>query len=143
MTAATAKKTTHGRHKTTHVVHGKAGRRRAAHRPAPGPSDPPKPANANYVPINRDPRHGAEFEYQWSPGACFNPQCTQRHIAIRSPPNWASLPVPAPPKRRCKPWPPRICCEKRRAFWTLLPKYCQRLVRPTSGRFAAPASPAC
>lgn len=93
----TPKKTTHGKHKTTHVVHGKAGRRKVAHRPAPKPADPPKPANAQYITLDKDPKYGAEFRYTWVAGACFNATCTQRHIAIRSPANWSGTYIVAAP----------------------------------------------
>ena len=84
----THRKTTHGRHTTKAVASGRHGRRKVAKRAPPGPSDPSKPAAAHYVPINKDPRHGAEFEYSWTAGGCFNPECTQRRITILSPSNW-------------------------------------------------------
>ncbi len=90
MTTTKKKKVVHGQHKTTAVKKGKKGRRKKARRTASGPADPPKPANASYRTLNTDPKHGREFEYQWQAGGCFNQSCTQRHITIISPANWAA-----------------------------------------------------
>lgn len=84
---ARAKRTTHGRNRTTRVTNPRRGRRRRAARP-PVQVDPPKPANAVYRSLDRDPTYGSEFTYQWTAGGCFNPQCTQRHATITSPANW-------------------------------------------------------
>ncbi|MBT9555373.1 MAG: M15 family metallopeptidase [Myxococcales bacterium] len=75
-TARTKKK----KHKTTKQGTGDA--QREVVKPDVPTDDPAKPSGIEYKTLDKDPTYGAEFDYDWTAGGCFNTACTQKHITI-------------------------------------------------------------